>query len=91
MLKKDVVDTIVEKHGLPRAQAKQIVNDFIEQAQTSLSKGGSVHLSGLGTFDVVTRPARPARNPRNGETFTAPAGKRIRFRVSPKLKNLLPK
>ena len=90
MLKKNVVDMIVEKHGLPRAQAKQVVNDIIEQAQQSLSEGESVHLSGLGTFDVVDRPARQARNPRNGETFVAPAGKRVRFKVSPKLKGLLP-
>jgi len=86
MLKKDVVDLFVERHGLSRNQAKAMVNDLIDEIGESLKRGDSVHLSGLGTFSVVTRPARQARNPRSGDTFMAPEGRRVRFQVSPKLK-----
>jgi nucleoid DNA-binding protein len=89
MLKKDIVDICVERHGLSRASAKQLVNDLIFEIQTSLKKGETVHLSGFGTFDVMERKARKARNPRTGETFVAGPGKRIRFKASPKLKNLI--
>lgn len=89
MLKKDIVDMCVERHGLSRASAKQLVNDLISDIQKSLANGESVHLSGLGTFDVMERKARKARNPRSGETFMAPPGKRARFKVSPKLKSML--
>lgn len=87
MKKKDVVDLLVERHGLSRNTAKAMVNDLINEFGEALQRGEDVHLSGLGTFSVVTRPARQARNPRSGETFMAPEGRRVRFQVSPKLKN----
>ncbi len=42
--------------------------------------GDEVRVSGLGVFDVVTREARPGRNPQTGEPIDIPASKALRFR-----------
>ena len=53
-----------------------------------LKKGGSVNLVGFGSFKVVNRPARDARNPRTGEKIKIPARKAPVFRPGKGLKDM---
>jgi DNA-binding protein HU-beta len=46
-------------------------------------------LSGLGTFEVVKRAKRQARNPRTGEPVAIKAHKAVKFRVAKSLKDLV--
>jgi nucleoid DNA-binding protein len=42
-------------------------------------RGEEVRLTDLGIFDVVTREARPGRNPQTGEASTFPPARRHGF------------
>jgi DNA-binding protein HU-beta len=47
----------------------------------TLAADGEIHVSGLGTFDVITRHARQGRNPKTQEAIEIPATKTMRFRA----------
>jgi DNA-binding protein HU-beta len=51
--------------------------------------GEEVRVTGLGIFDVVTREARPGRNPQTGESITIAASKALRFRAGKAVKEQL--
>jgi len=53
----------------------------------SLTKGEKVQLIGFGTFDVKSRPARKARNPRTGEEIKIAASKAPAFKAGKALKD----
>lgn len=67
------------------------VECFFEVINSALEKGSSVKLSGFGIFHLRTKKARPARNPRTGETKTVSARKVVVFQPSQKLKTDLKK
>ena len=68
-----------ERRG-PRAGA------FLEGIRDGLSSGGSVTISGFGTFVVAKRVSRAGRNPRTGRAITIPSSRVPRFRASRALK-----
>ena len=70
MNKSDLIAKLVEKN-IKRADAEKAVNTVIESVTDALVNGDRVQLIGFGSFEVKTRPAREARNPRTGETVEA--------------------
>lgn len=52
-----------------------------------ISSGDSVKIPNLGTFSVVGKNARTARNPRTQEVIQVPAKKAVKFSVSSTLKD----
>jgi DNA-binding protein HU-beta len=55
------------------------VEAVVPKVIDALQAGEKVRLTGLGIFDVVTREARPARNPQTYESTNIPASKALRF------------
>jgi DNA-binding protein HU-beta len=53
--------------------------------QEQLKKGEKVTLIGFGTFSVVKRKARTAKNPRTGKAVKVPAKKVAKFKAGSKL------
>jgi DNA-binding protein HU-beta len=51
--------------------------------------GEEVRVTGLGIFDVVTREARPGRNPQTGESIIIAASNALRFRAGKAVKDQL--
>jgi DNA-binding protein HU-beta len=86
MSRNELVKTIAAKSGLTEAKADSFLNAFIETVTEELQNGGSVSLVGFGSFKVVNRPARDARNPRTGEKIRIPARKAPVFRAGKDLK-----
>ena len=54
-----------------------------------LKKGARIRISGLGILQVRKRPARMGRNPATGEAIKIKASKKIAFRASKDLKELV--
>jgi len=71
---------------LSKQDAIAFVESFFEVINLALVDGNSVKLSGFGIFHLRTKKARPARNPRTGETKTVSARKVVVFQPSQKLK-----
>lgn len=51
--------------------------------------GHDVTITNFGTFRAVTDPARIARNPQTGRTVEVPARPTVRFRVAPRLAEII--
>ncbi len=89
MTKAELIEDIVQRSGLDRAQARAAVDAFVASVTASLKRGDEVRLVGFGSFVPVDRPAGVARNPRTGAPVKRPAQKTARFRAGDALKGAL--
>lgn len=90
MLKKaEFAAAVVEKSGVKISEndAKKVVDAVIGVIADELKAGEKVTFNGFGTFDVVDKPERTARNPRTGENMTVAACKAPKFKASKALKD----
>ena len=67
MTKTNLVEFIVEKTDLPKAEATKVLDAVLEGITEGLKKEGKVSLVGFGTFTSKKREARTGRNPLTGE------------------------
>jgi nucleoid DNA-binding protein len=86
--KKALIDRIAREAGVSRLQAVRSVKSVVGAIRDAIRGGDRLSLSGLGTFKVKARKARPGRNPKTGETIAIPAGRKISFKPSLSLKKL---
>ncbi len=89
MNRKELVDSVADKTGLTKKDTESFLNSFVETVVQELKNGGSVNLVGFGSFRVVQRKAREARNPRTGDTVRIPARKVPAFKPGKDLKTAL--
>ena len=68
------------------AQAKGVIDDFIEILSEALAEEGEVNFPGFGKFIVKTRNARMGRNPHTGDAIEIAEKKVAQFRVGTQLK-----
>jgi DNA-binding protein HU-beta len=66
--------------------ANQAAADLIDAIVREMKKEGGFTLPSFGTFTVKKTKARKALNPRTGEPVKVKAGKTVRFKASPNLK-----
>jgi len=64
MTKAELIDRVARATGLTKKASLQAVNAFVDTVAGALARNDKVTLVGFGTFDVATRKARKARNPR---------------------------
>jgi len=86
MTKAELVDRVARKTGLSKKASLQAVNAFVDTVSGALARSEKVTLVGFGTFDVTTRKARKARNPRTGQIINVPSKKVPRFKAGTELK-----
>lgn len=89
MNKNEFVDAMSIYLGCTKASAKEAATDVFDTLRSVLSNGESVEIYGLGKFEIFTRDARTARNPRTGEEIEVPAKKALKFKVSKTLKDTI--
>jgi integration host factor subunit alpha len=63
-----------------------MIDAFFDLISTSLIEGNDVKISGFGNFQIRTKPPRPGRNPRTGESIPIQARRVVTFHASHKLK-----
>lgn len=78
MTYKELLEKIEAQSGVPKSS----VDAVLDAVRTTLHEGATVALPGVGKFEVKTRPARKARNPRTGEAIAVPAKRVPGFRAS---------
>lgn len=84
--KKELAETLFEKVGINRKEAKKVVDIFFEEISRALLRKEEVHLSNFGQFETRQKNARPGRNPRANTPVTIAARRSVIFHASPKLK-----
>lgn len=86
MNKTDLINHVATTAGLSRSTAGDAVEAVIGGITSTLADGSSVSLVGFGTFSVVGRAARAARNPRTGEAIEVAASNAPKFKAGKALK-----
>ena len=86
---KDLAAKLAEAHSQPKAQVNTMLGEMVEDLGKHLKKGARIRISGLGILQVRKRPARMGRNPATGEAIKIKASKKIAFRASKDLKELV--
>lgn len=84
--KKELIGNLAEKLGTSKAESERVLTGVLESIADTLVSGDGVKISGFGAFSVKSQPARERRNPATGETFMAPASKKIVFKPASDLK-----
>lgn len=99
MTKKDIVRIISERANLTQLKTKEIVQWTFDEIIETLMREGRIELRNFGVFEVKTRKARRARNPRTNQPVEVDAknvvtfqpGKEMEERVRTMPKTYLPR
>ena len=82
VIKADIVDRVYEKIGFTRKEAEQAVEVVFDEIKSVLGGGESVRISGFASFNLRSKKARNARNPKTGEPIVIKARKVLSFKPS---------
>ena len=66
--KQYLIQEIAKSTGFVRNDIKTVIEQFLDLLAEKLIEGNTIEIRGFGTFACKPRKARPARNPRTGET-----------------------
>jgi DNA-binding protein HU-beta len=89
MTKAELIAQVAAESGLTKTAAASVLEALLTAVTKTLKKEGRFVLSGLGTFEVVKRAKRTARNPRTGEPVVIKAHKAVKFRAAKPLKDFV--
>ena len=86
---RQLAETLSESHELPKKQVMSMLEEMVTTVTKHLKRGARIRIGGLGILQVRKRPARMGRNPATGEAIKIKASKKIAFRASKDLKELV--
>ncbi|PWC98071.1 hypothetical protein TSO5_03220 [Azospirillum sp. TSO5] len=81
MNKPELAAQLAAKAGITKTEAARHIDTLTDLLVENLKDGNDVRLHGLGTLKTDVKPEHEARNPRTGETFTAPAKRVVKFKA----------
>lgn len=79
--KKELVDRIAEKTQNKPAIVKTVVQQFLDEISSELSKNNRLEFRDFGIFEVKERAARMAQNPKTMEPVEVPAKRTVKFKM----------
>lgn len=88
MIKMDLIQAVVNRTGLSKAQAEAAVEAIFASMKASLERGDRIELRGFGVFSIRPRKTGVGRNPRTGAEVAIPPGKAVRFKPGKELQTL---
>lgn len=86
MTKVDIIGLLYEKMGLPKREAREVVDAVFDTIKHTLVAGEQIKISGFGTFNVRKKASRKGRNPRTKQEVEIQPRKVITFKASAELK-----
>jgi nucleoid DNA-binding protein len=72
MTKADIVDIVASSTGISKIETEAVVKGFIETVIEAMKSGETIELRGFGSFKVVKRAKRVARNPKTNQEVIVP-------------------
>ena len=89
LTKANLASLLVDKLGLNKREAQEMVDSFFAIISEKLVEGEEVKLSNFATFQVRTKASRPGRNPRTGEPVEINKRRVVTLQASALLKSML--
>jgi len=86
LTKVDMAESLFNKLGLNKKEARELVDLFFQELGASLAVGEQIKLSGFGNFYLRDKDERPGRNPKTGEKVLITARRVVTFSPGNKLK-----
>jgi DNA-binding protein HU-beta len=87
MQKTEFIAQVADRAGVPKKQARQIIDTALDLIAEQLQAGERVVLTGFGTFEVRSRQSRQGVNPQTKQAMTIEATQTPGFSASNSLKN----
>ena len=87
--KRELARRVAERAAMPQAQTLELVQLTLEAISEALLEERRLELRGFGIFEIKTRAARKARDPRTKTTMDVPPRNTVSFRASQSLKDAL--
>ena len=78
---RELVESVVERTGLPRASADAAVRAAFAAIVDGMARGHAVRVWGFGTFEVVTVRGRAGWDFARGELMRGLVSRRVRFKA----------
>lgn len=79
--KKELIDRIADATGAKRPVVREIIQMFLDQITEELRSGRRLEFRDFGIFEVKTRAARRAQNPKTLERVEVPPKRTVKFKV----------
>ncbi len=89
MNRNELIEKVAEDCGLSKKDVDKVLDKMIETIYKTVKGGDKVAIGGLGTFVVVDKKARTARNPKTGESIQVPAKKAPKFKPGKEFKEIV--
>ena len=89
MRRSEMMVGLSARTGVATSDCHKVVDGFLEMIVERLIAEDSVVLTNFGTFTVYEGKVRLARNPRTGTAIMVPPRRRMRFRTSRAVKDVL--
>lgn len=86
MTKADIIKSIAKTTGIDTTTVGVVVNGFIDTVRDAINSKTDIFIRGLGTFAIVTRKAKVARDITKNKPVMLPERKGVRFRPSKDIK-----
>ena len=87
--KKELIDRIAEQTQAKRVVVKRVAQSFLDEIVSELSKNNRLEFRDFGVFEVRTREARVAQNPKTLERVKVPAKRTVKFKMGRLMKEKL--
>ena len=84
--KKDLIERIAESTSTRPTLVKRLVRHFLDEIASELARGNRLEFRDFGVFEIGTRPARTALNPRTLKKARVPARRRVVFKPGRRMK-----
>jgi integration host factor subunit beta len=79
--KKELIERITDRSGVNRIAVKRTVQEFLDQIIAELKKGNRLEFRDFGVFEVKSRAARQAQNPKTLARVTVPSKRTVKFKA----------
>ncbi|MAG57258.1 MAG: transcriptional regulator [Planctomycetes bacterium] len=89
--KKELAYRIAERTGQKKVVVKRIIQQFITEIIEELARGNRLEFREFGVFEIKTRAARKARNPRTGVRVDVPSKAVVHFKAGRAMKEMVQK
>jgi nucleoid DNA-binding protein len=86
MNKSELVKKVSDELLVDSLEVREVIDIIFDMISDSLGDGDNVTITGFGSFNLVRRAARTARNPKTGEELNVPEKTVVSFISSGKLK-----
>lgn len=87
--KSDIVVQMADALEATQSQIKTFIDTYARVIACSLAAGENTILPGLGKLTVHDRPARTGRNPNTGAEIAVAASRRVKFKASKSLRDMV--